>query len=102
MYTMLTRSRAKGLDKAAHTDTDTAEKKVLVLPPFSASLLLRLPRDYLVGVFKDWLSLREVVRFDTAMSWREGRAKLLYVLRSGGVVFEEGQEDRGGLITKAC
>ena len=107
---MLTRSRAKGLDKAAHTHTDThtdtgtgtAEKKVLVLPAFSASLLLRLPRDFLASVFKDYLTLRELVRFDTAMSSREGRAKLLEVLRSGGVVFAKGQEDGGGWIKEAC
>ena len=48
-----------------------------MLPPFSASVLLRLPRDYLVGVFKDWLSLREMSRLERATSSREGGEKLL-------------------------
>ena len=56
----------------------------------SCKALMALPRDWLSGVCRDFLTLREVVRLDWAMSERVGRARLLEVLGSGSVWYERG------------
>jgi len=50
--------------------------------------LMDLPCGVLVCLFREWLGMENTARLDTAMSSREGREKLLEVLRCGEVCYQ--------------
>jgi len=61
---------------------------------------MALPEGILVSVYKDFLTSRKFVRFDWAMSWKVGRARLLEVLRSRSMCLESCKEAEYGRVAK--
>jgi len=64
-------------------------------------LMQRLCDDELASVLQ-WLTLRELCKFDTSMGEKRGRVKLLRVMSSEAVCYERGDEDCRGYMKMPC
>jgi len=99
---MLTRSQARGGGAARTTAQAKIKIKTLRRKPLSCEVLMRLPRDFLVSLFKDFLRLEELARLDSAMSERGGRGRILEILGSGAVCFKRGDVNEDCSVRAPC